>query len=72
MAYVTSIERLAKLQTTKEMLLDVVSTRFKSVPEDISTLVNSIKAVDKLKSLFRQAITCESLDEFRKIVKPVE
>ncbi len=52
MPYVTSIERLAR----KEMILDYISTRFTSVPEDVAAAVNSIKAGDTLKSLFRQAI----------------
>jgi len=68
MAYVTSIERLAK----KEMILEYITTRFKSVPEDISSIINSIRADDKLKSLFRQAITCESLDEFREVLRQAQ
>ncbi|MGE0082870.1 MAG: hypothetical protein AB7S75_00470 [Desulfococcaceae bacterium] len=76
MPYVTSIERLAKkegvLQTAREMLLEYIATRFTSVPEDVSATVNSIKAGDMLKSLFRQAITCESLDDFRKTLLAVQ
>ncbi|WP_207688379.1 hypothetical protein [Desulfonema limicola] len=68
MAYVTSIERLAK----KEMILEAISTRFKSVPEDIASFINNIKAADKLKAIFRQAITCESLDDFREILKTAD
>ncbi|QTA82447.1 Uncharacterized protein dnl_48220 [Desulfonema limicola] len=72
MAYVTSIERLAKKEGIKEMILEYISTRFKSVPEDISSLINSIKTADKLKALFRQAITCESLDDFREVLKTAD
>jgi len=64
MPYMTSIERLAR----KEMLLEYISTRFASVPEDVAAAVNSIKVGDMLKSLFRQAIACENLDDFRKIL----
>jgi len=66
MPYVTSIERVTRVQTSKEMILEYISTRFKAVPEDVAAAVNSIRAGDMLKSLFRQAITCESLDDFRK------
>ncbi|MEE4359371.1 MAG: hypothetical protein V2I97_23065 [Desulfococcaceae bacterium] len=66
MPYMTSIERLARLENSREMLLDAVLTRFNSIPEDVSAAVNSIKAGDTLKSLFRQAILCKSLDDFRK------
>ncbi|MDM8538667.1 hypothetical protein QUF70_18080, partial [Desulfobacterales bacterium HSG17] len=69
MAYVTSIERLAIIQTSREMILEYISTRFKSVPDDISSIIDTIKTGDTLKSLFRQAITCESIDEFREILK---
>jgi len=44
MPYVTSIERLTRVQTSKEMILEYISTRFKAVPEDVAAAVNSIKA----------------------------
>ncbi|MEZ4526992.1 MAG: hypothetical protein R2941_13835 [Desulfobacterales bacterium] len=66
MPYVTSIERLAKKEGMREMLLEAVLTRFKSIPKDVAAAVNSIKAVDMLKALFRQAILCQNLDDFRK------
>ncbi|MGE0082850.1 MAG: hypothetical protein AB7S75_00370 [Desulfococcaceae bacterium] len=70
MPYVTSIERLAKkegmLQTAKEMLLDVVSARFRSVPEDVLHVIGSINFIETLRSLIRQAAVCENLDDFRK------
>ena len=72
MPYVTSIERLARVQNSKEMILEYILTRFKSVPEDVAATVNSIKAGDMLKSLFRQAITCESLEDFRKTLLTVQ
>ncbi|MEE4355252.1 MAG: hypothetical protein V2I97_02220 [Desulfococcaceae bacterium] len=72
MPYVTSIERLAKLQTIREILFESVTTRFKSVPEDVADAVNSIKAGDMLKSLIQQVIVCKNLDEFRKTLLTVQ
>ncbi len=64
MPYMTSIERLAR----KEMLLEYISTRFASVPDDVAAAVNSIKVGDMLKHLFHHAILCKNLDDFRKIL----
>ena len=76
MPYVTSIERLAKkdgmLQTAREILLESVTTRFKSVPEDVAAAVNSIKAGDMLKSLIQQVFLCKNLDDFRKTLFAVQ
>jgi len=76
MPYVTSIERLAKkegmLQTAREILMDVVSARFRSVPEDVLNVIRSINFIDTLRSLIRQASVCESLDDFRKTLLTVQ
>ncbi len=72
MPYVTSIERLAMVRNSKEMLLDVVSARFKSVPEDVLNIIRSINFIDTLRSLIRQAAVCESMDDFRKILLTVQ
>ncbi len=73
MPYVTSIERLAKeeaiIMTSKEMVLEVLKTRFKNIPEDIALSVNSIETGEILKSLHRQAITCEGIEAFRETLK---
>jgi len=72
MPYVTSIERLAKVQAIREILFESVTTRFKSVPEDVAAAVNSIRAADMLKSLIQQVIVCNSLDDFKKTLLTVQ
>ncbi|MCP4353216.1 MAG: hypothetical protein GY795_47805 [Desulfobacterales bacterium] len=77
MPYVTSIERLAKeegleegiILNTKEMVLEVLKTRFENIPEDIALSVNSIETGEILKSLHRQAIICEGIEAFRKTLR---
>lgn len=77
MPYISKFERSAMkkgfqegiLQNTRELILDTISTRFKVIPEDISLLIDNIKIVETLKSLFRQAVICENLDEFREVLK---
>ena len=72
MPYVTSIERLAKVQAIREILFESVTTRFKSVPEDVAAAVNSIRAADMLKSLIQQVFLCKNLDDFRKTLFAVQ
>jgi flagellar biosynthesis/type III secretory pathway protein FliH len=54
------------IRDVREMLLHAIETRFKVVPDDIDIAINRIEARSTLKSLIRQAITCKSLDSFRK------
>jgi len=56
------------LQDAREMVLEVVLSRFGMTPEDISRVVKSIDDRDVLRSLLRQAISCENLEAFRKIL----
>ncbi|MCP4351201.1 MAG: hypothetical protein GY795_37530 [Desulfobacterales bacterium] len=77
MPYVTSIERLAKeegleegiILNTKEMVLEVLKTRFENIPEDIALSVNSIETGEALKALISQAVVCEDIAEFRKTLR---
>jgi len=63
MEYVTSVERLARQEGIREMLLDVLETRFGIIPEGILTQIEKIEDTDMLKTLHRQAVTAESLTE---------
>jgi hypothetical protein len=72
MPYVTSVERLGmqkgfeqgQLQTAREMLLEAVATRFGEVPEDVTAAVQRLEAVEPMRALLRQALTCASLEAF--------
>lgn len=72
MPYVTSFERdailLGSLQTTREDVIDILETRFSTVPD---TLRNSIFAIDDLallKRLHKRAITVTSVQEFEELL----
>jgi len=71
--YVTSIERLARqegieqgvLQKAQESAIETLEVRFGAVPTSIVEAIDTIEAEDKLRSLFRQAIVIDSLEEFQ-------
>ncbi len=73
MPYVTSIERIAEkraiIMNSKEMVLEVLKTRFENIPEDIALSVNSIETGEALKALISQAVVCEDIAEFRKTLR---
>ena len=74
MPYITSVERIGMqkgiekglLEEGREMVLEALDERFGEVPDDVSNAVTKIEDRDRLKSLHRYAIRCESLDEFKK------
>jgi hypothetical protein len=72
MPYVTSFERLGHergvaegiLQKAKEVILEVLEVRFGEVPTEISQKINSIEDPEVLKTLHREAIAIESVEQF--------
>jgi hypothetical protein len=46
------------------MLLDVLVTRFETVPAGLVEILNGINDADRLTALHRAAIRCASLDDF--------
>lgn len=72
MPYVTSVERLGikkgVLQGASEILLKVIETRFRVVPEDLASSLKSIRAQETLEALVQEAVTCQSIDAFRKAI----
>ena len=73
MPYVTSGERLAKeegaLEDAREMVLEALAIRFKSVPEDIASTIQAMDSRAVLKTVHRQAISCRTLAAFRKTLR---
>lgn len=68
MRFMTSFERDAKLEMSREDLIEVLETRFSTVPD---TLKNSIFAIDDLgllKQLHKRAITIDSVQEFEQLL----
>ena len=69
MPYVTSFERLARiegiLQKGREDVIDVLTIRFSDVPPALIEEINQIEDSSRLTTLHRQAITIGSLTEFQ-------
>ncbi|MCP4751229.1 MAG: hypothetical protein GY866_10065, partial [Proteobacteria bacterium] len=68
MPYMTSIERLGRMANTRENILEAIDARFQVVPEDMASKVKEIRTIETLKTLHREAVTCQSIDAFRKAV----
>ncbi len=77
MPYVTSVERIGIKQGVqqglynagREILFEVAGRHFGAVPEDVTRAINEIDNYNKLKFLVIQAMTCETVDDFRKFLK---
>lgn len=52
-------------QATQNSVIEVLGIRFGNVPEEIVAAVSQIHDLNTLKSLFRQAVTVDSLTTFR-------
>jgi coproporphyrinogen III oxidase-like Fe-S oxidoreductase len=68
MRYVTSIERLAKEELSREYVITVLQTRFGTAPDSIVELINRIEDLSLLQTLFTNAITIGSLEEFQQLL----
>ncbi len=76
MRYVTSIERLAKeegieegmLQKAREGVIKILQTRFGVAPEAVVEVINGIEEQSLLETLFTNAITIGSIEEFQQIL----
>ena len=56
------------LEATREMMVEVRLDRFKIVSSALSERIRALQNVDVLKGLLRQAVTCQSLQEFEAFV----
>jgi hypothetical protein len=69
MPYITSVERIGVAQGTlkgrRDAVMEVLETRFGTVPQTIVDGLERITDVDLLKTLLRNAIAVQSLDEFQ-------
>jgi hypothetical protein len=72
MRYVTSIERLAKVEgkveTARESVIEVLEVRFEQIPNSILEAINGINDVSVLKTLLRSAIAIPSVDAFTQLL----
>ena len=76
MPYITSVERLAiergelkgKLKANRARILEILQVRFGEVSDDVSEKLDRIQEIEQLESLFRQASTIASLEEFESLL----
>jgi hypothetical protein len=73
MPYITSVERMGIAQGTikgrREAIIEVLETRFGTVPQTIFTQLEQMTDIDTLKTLLRQAIAVQDLDEFHRMAE---
>jgi hypothetical protein len=50
----------------REKILDALRVRFHTVPDEFTQAVNGLDDMDELGRLFRLAIRCKQLDDFRR------
>ena len=74
MPYVTSIERLARIeglvQKGREDVIEVLEVRFETLPNELIERINQIEDLELLKTLLRQGITIGSVADFQGLLEP--
>jgi hypothetical protein len=72
MTYITSIERIGIekgiLQKAREAIIEVLTVRFEETPQALVEVINTITDTAVLKTLHRQAITVESIAQFKQVL----
>ncbi len=64
--------RIEGLENAQEMVLEALDERFGRVPKPLFNQLRQIQQHDVLKTLFRQALRCQTLSQFQKVlVSPV-
>lgn len=73
MQYVTAIERSGiekgMRQRAVEAVVEVLSLRFQTVPQELIDLINSLKDLEQLKSLHKQAVLAGTIEEFEQFIE---
>jgi hypothetical protein len=67
--YVTSFERLAILQQSRQDVTEVLNVRFQQVPNTLVERIQAINDSSLLSKLLKEAVLVESLERFEKQVK---
>ncbi|MCL1469579.1 hypothetical protein [Argonema antarcticum] len=72
MPYITSFERdgiqQGRLQMSRENVIDVLETRFLTVPDALRSSIFAIEDLALLKRLHKRAITVNSVQEFEELL----
>ncbi len=73
MPYVTSFERIGIqkgiLQNSREDVIDVLETRFETVPQPIVEIINAMNNLSFLKALHKEAVKTPSLEAFEQALE---
>lgn len=74
MPYITSVERLARIeglvQKGREDVIEVLEVRFETLPNELIERINQIEDLELLKTLLRQGITIGSVADFQGLLEP--
>ena len=62
---------IERVESTRNMLMEALIERFSLVSAHISEQIRALQNQDVLKSLFHQALRCQSLQEFEAALKQV-
>ena len=60
-----------KIQDAREMVLEILDTRFEAVPRSVMKKIEEIEDLTVLKSLHKKAILVESVERFNEIMMKV-
>ena len=68
MPHYASFELDAMAKMAREVVLEVLETRFAGLPPDLSERLNAIEDIALLKRLHKRAITVASVEEFEQVM----
>ncbi len=75
MPYISSIERVGIEKgvqlRSREAVIEILETRFETVPHSVISAVEKTDDTSVLKTLFHEAITVKSINEFIKILNTI-
>jgi hypothetical protein len=61
-----------RLEVTRQLLIETLQERFSRVPKTVGTRLHRIQQPEVLKTLFRQALQCQSLKQFQEVLAQEE
>lgn len=71
MPYITGFEIDGMVQAHRKNIIEVLETRFETVPQGLSDRINEIDDLALLKSLHKRAITVASVEEFEQVIASI-
>lgn len=68
MPFLTSFEIDGMVKSCRENVIEILETRFGNVSDDLKNQINSLEDLQLLKSIFKQAITIASVEDFEHLL----